>query len=230
MGAFDPEELRPLILTYLASLPSAGREEMWRDVGIEPPTGIIEKTVFRGIEPKSQTQIVFTGPFEWTRENRHTIRSLRDVLRIRLREVLREDQGGTYGVRVSGGGRLEPRSGYSFRIGFGSDPERLEELTGLVWQQIDNLKAAGPTEGELAKVKETQRRSRETSLRENDYWLGQLIGAERYGLDPLNILTYEKLIDALTSEMVREAANKYLGRENYLRVSLYPESWKANTP
>ncbi len=229
VGNLDLEAMRPLVQTYLGSLPSIAREESWRDEGIERPTGVLEKTVYKGIEPKSQTQIVFTGPFEWTRQNRYTLGAMRNVLRIRLREVLREDMGGTYGVSVFGGSRRDPRPDYTFRVGFGADPERLEELVAQVFVQIDSLKKSGPTEEELAKVKETQRRTHETDLRNNDFWLGQLIGSERYGIDPRRLLTYEELVDGLTGEMVREAAVRYLRTDNYVRVSLYPEDFEAGT-
>jgi len=65
VGNFTLEQLEPLVRTYLGGLPATGRQETWRDVGIEPPEGVVEKTVYRGIEPKSRTQIVFTGPFAW---------------------------------------------------------------------------------------------------------------------------------------------------------------------
>ncbi len=224
VGTFDPDSLRALIQTYLGGLPSTGREETWRDEGIMPPTGVIEKTVYRGIEPKSRTQIVFTGPFEWTRENRYAIRSLASALRIRLREVLREDMGGTYGVGVSGVGIRDPRQEYTFRISFGTAPERLEELTGAVFQQIDSIKTFGPTQEDIDKVKEIQRRERETNLRENGYWLSQLVSYDRYGLDLRGILTYGELVDGLTAEMVQEAAQRYVRTDNYVQVSLYPEA------
>jgi zinc protease len=224
VGTFDPDSLRPLIQTYLGGLPSTGREETWRDEGIMPPTGVIEKTVYRGIEPKSRTQIIFTGPFEWTRENRYAIRSLASALRIRLREVLREDMGGTYGVGVSGVGIRDPRQEYTFRISFGTAPEGLEELTAAVFQQIDSIKTFGPTQEDIDKVKEIQRRERETNLRENGYWLSQLVSYDRYGLDLRGILTYDELVDGLTAEMVQEAAQRYVRTDNYVRVSLYPEA------
>ncbi len=224
VGAFDPDSLKPLVQTYLGNLPSIGREETWVDVGIDPPTGVIRKTVRKGIEPKSRTQIVFTGPFEWTRENRYALRSLSDVLRIKLREVLREDLGGTYGVGVSGSSARDPDQEYSFRISFGADPERLEELTEVVFQQIDSLRTHGPTQEYIDKVKETQRRSRETNLRRNGYWLGRLSAAVRHGTDPRNILDDEKFIDGLTAEMIRAAAEMYLRTDNYVQVSLFPES------
>lgn len=223
VGNLDLESLRPLIQTYLGGLPSTGREETWRDVGVRPPTGVVRKTVYKGIEPKSQTQIVFTGPFDWTRQNRYVIRAMVDVLRIKLREVLREEMGGTYGVRVSASANRDPEQSYSVTVGFGTDPERLEELVQAVFVQIDSLKLSGPSEDDIAKVKEQQRRSRETSLRRNGYWLGQLVSSDRYDLDPRNILTYEELIDALDAEDVRQAAIRYLNIDNYVQVSLYPE-------
>ncbi len=223
VGTFDPDSLEPLIRTYLGGLPATGRIESWRDEGIEAPTGVTEKQVYRGIEPKSQTQITFTGPFEWTRENRYAMASLASVLRIRLREVLREDMGGTYGVGVSGSPSRNPRPEYQFTITFGTAPERLEELTQAVFLQIDSLQRFGPSQQDIDKVKETQRRQRETNLRENSYWLGQLVAADLYGLDPRDILTYEQLVDALDVETVQAAARDYLRTDNYVQVSLYPE-------
>ena len=70
---------------------------------------------------------------------------------------------------------------------------------------------------------EQQRRQRETNLRENGYWLGQLIAYERTGLDIRDILTYDELVASLTPEIVQKAAELYLRTDNYVQVSLYPE-------
>ena len=223
VGSVDPERLRPLVRTYLGDLPSSGRNETWRDVGIEPPTGVIEKEVHKGLEPKSQTQIVFTGPFEWNRQNRYVLRSLAEILRIRLREVLREDLGATYSVDVSGSADRDPKPEYSFTVRFGSAPERVSELVDAAFAQVDSLKRTGPTAEELAKVKEQQRRARETDLRDNAYWLSALMAADRYGIDPREILSYGQLIDGLDVGAIGDAARRYLRTDNYVRVSLFPE-------
>ncbi len=97
-GSFDPKGIEPLLATYLGSLPSTGKEETWRDLGIRPPPGVVRKVVRRGLEPKAQVRITFTGPFRWTRENRFALNTLGEVLNIKLRESLREDKGGVYGV------------------------------------------------------------------------------------------------------------------------------------
>jgi zinc protease len=223
VGSIDPAELRALSERYLATLPAAGRTEQWRDTGVRPPAGVVEKVVRRGIEEKSQTRITFSGPFEYSRENQYALGSMVDVLDIRLRETLREEMSGVYGVQVSGSGSRDPRPEFQVTIAFTADPERLEELVAAAFEQIALLQRNGADEKDLAKVRETQRRSRETNLKQNGYWLGQLAARYRMGTDPREILSYEQLIDTLDSKMVQEAARTYLPANNYVRVSLYPE-------
>jgi zinc protease len=223
VGNFEVEQMRPLVETYLASLPTTGRLESWRDVGIRPPEGIVVREVRRGIEPKSKAHIVFTGGFDYNRENSHLLSSLADVLQIRLRERLREDLGGTYSVAVAARPQRDPVETYTVQISFGADPHRLEELVGEVFEEISYLKTEGPQESDLAKVRESQRRTLETNRKQNNYWLWQLLTAERLGVDPRVVLTEESTIDGLTVEMIRQAVVNYLPHDRYVRVSLYPE-------
>ncbi len=223
VGAFDIDSLRPLVRRYLGGLPATGREETWRDIGIDPPLGVVHKEVHRGIEAKSLTQIVFTGPAEYTRENRHALRSLAQILQIRLRERLREDLGGTYSVNVGGFLSPEPDQDYRLSVNFGSAPERVDELVGVVFQQIDSLRTAGPSEVDVSKVQEIQRRLRETDLKENGYWAFQLVAYDRYGVDFREILTNGELIDLIDVTAVRDAARRFFNTDNYVRVTLYPE-------
>ncbi|MCH9015618.1 MAG: insulinase family protein [Gemmatimonadetes bacterium] len=224
VGKFEPDSIRSLVETYLGGLPSTGRQESWQDVGIEAPSGVIRKRVVAGIEPKSRTEIVFTGELSPTRHNRYILSSTAAVLEIMLRERLREDLGGTYHVGVSAEVEREPDHGYSFHITFGSDPERTDELIAVVFEQIASLATAGPSDSNLVKVQQAQRLSYETSLRRNDFWVSNLVRAERYGTDPEMILRLEELIDGLTKERIRRAADEYLSMDNYVLVSLFPES------
>ena len=223
VGAFELDGIRPLVEKYLGGLPSIGRQESWIDLGIDPPTGVIEKSVRKGLEPQSQTVIIFTGPFDYTAENRVGMRALASVLDIRLREILREDLGGTYGVQVNGGYEKYPDSEYTFSIVFGSDPDRVDELVGVVFQEIERLKAEGPTAEDVDKVKEAERRSRETNLEENRWWVAQLALADEYGTDP-RLLLDPTFLETVTVESVQERAQRYLRTGNFVRVSLFPET------
>ena len=224
VGNFTPRELEPLVLTYLGGLPASGRRETWRDPGLKAPAGVIEKIVRRGIDPKSRSAIVFTGPFEFDGwRNNFVLEAMADVLELRLREVLREDLGGTYHVSVDGTGSLYPGERYRIDLGFGCDPGRVEELTGVVFAQIDSLKTAGTTDEHLTKAKETAKRKREVQLKENEFWVSRLMDDDFHGLDQLRLLEYDEMVGSLTLEEVREAAEKYFDLENYVRVVLLPE-------
>jgi zinc protease len=223
-GSFQLEQIRPLVLQYLGGLPAMRRHESFRDNGIRPPTGVVRREVHRGQDAKSRTQIVFTGPFDWTRENRYSLQALSDVLSMRLRNVLREDLGGTYGVGVNAQGSRDPIPDYRVSIGFGADPARLQELSDQTFEVLREMREKGPTADEVAKVQETQRREYETSLRENGFWTQQLLFRAQYGLDPGEILTFPKLVDGLKPAAVREAAQRYLRLDNYVQVSLLPQS------
>ena len=223
VGNLDTAALRPLVETWLGGLPSAGRKETWRDLGIRPPTGVIRKTVYRGVEPKARTQLVFTGPFEQGRRNRHVLRSMAEALQIRLREVLREDMGGTYGVGVGASSQIIPDTSYQVTIGFGGDPTRMEELVEAAFAEIRAFQTEGPADSVVQKVKEAQRRASETNLRENGYWIGQLLTTDRWGLDPRNLIKYQDLIEQLTAADIRDAARRYVRFDNYVQVTLMPE-------
>jgi zinc protease len=230
VGNMNLDSVKPQIAKWLGSLPSTGRKETWRDTGIRPPTGVIERVVKKGVEPKARTAIIFTGPFEYTRQNRFHLTALAELLNIKLRETLRENLGGTYGVSVGFSASREPIQAYSFSIGFGAAPERLEALTAAALAQLDSVKRSGATIEDLTKVKQSALRSRETAIKQNNYWLNQIESFDQAGWPLATIPDADKMIMALTSHDLREAASRYLRTDNYVRVSLYPEGPPAVAP
>ena len=227
VGNFKTDSLKPLIEKWLGALPSTRKQETWRDTGIRPPTGVVERIVKKGAEPKARTALIFTGPFEYTRQNRYYLSALAELLNIKLREALRENLGGTYGVSVSPSASKDPNPSYRFTIGFGSAPERLEALTAAALVQIDSVKKFGTTAEYLNKVKEAAFRARETALKQNGYWLSQISTFDQSGWPLAEIPNGEKLISALTVQDLQRAAARYLRTDNYVRVSLYPENYPA---
>jgi len=227
VGNFELDSIKPLIEKWLGALPSTRRSETWRDTGVRPPTGVVQRIVKKGAEPKARTALIFTGPFEYSRQNRYYLSALAELLNIKLREALREDLGGTYGVGVSPSATRDPEPSYRFTIGFGSAPERLEALTAAALLQIDSVKRFGTTPEYLTKVKEAALRARETALKQNGYWLSQISTFDQSGWPLAEIPNGEKLISSLTVQDLQRAATKYLRSDNYVRVSLYPENYPA---
>ena len=226
VGSFDVERMRPLVERYIASLPGHGRQESWRDEGVVPPRGVIRKAVYKGLEPKSLTTIVFSGEHDFDTLPRGAMGAMAEVLQTRLREVLREDLGGTYGVQVNASTVREPRPQYSLSITFGADPERVDALTEVVFEQIHRLQQQDPQQAEVAAVVEQFRRQYELSLKENGYWLGQLVAVYRRGEDPHEIVNYEERLAQITPAAVRAAAQAAFDFADYVQVTLYPESMR----
>jgi len=226
VGNFSLDEVRPLAQRYLGGLPAQGRRELWRDLGVEPPAGVVVQEVYKGLEPKSLTQLVFTGPLAWERQKLYGLHALAAVLEIRLREVLREDLGGTYRVSVNASASHYPREQYYLAVGFGCDPARVEELTGVVFAELEALVQQGPDPRQVEKVRQMQRRQRQVDLEENSFWLEAVESAYVHGTDPRQILEYEALVEGLTPAAVQDMARHCLNRERYVQVSLFPEGMK----
>jgi zinc protease len=223
VGSFALDTIKPLVEQYLATLPSLHRNETWRDLGIEPPKGVISKEVDRGIEPKSKVNMTFTGPFVWSQKNRYVFNSMLEALTIKLREVLREDKGGTYGVGVYGAPSLFPRQEYSVTISWTCSPKRVDELVQTALLQIDSLKIKPLDTLYIEKVSEIQRRSFEVNLKRNGFWLANLQAYYTNGENPEMILNYPTLVDHLSAGEIREAVKEYINTKNYVKVVLYPE-------
>lgn len=222
VGAFDPAQLRPLVETYLASLPARGRKEKQKDLGIRKVRGVVKQAWMLGQEPKARVQILFHGDEAWTRDKDRDLFILGQVLEIRLREVLREDKGGVYGVGVGGALIRAPHQERDVSISFGCDPLRITELTNATFDEIAQVQRAGIGPDYLEKVKQTFTREREVQLRNNRFWLEWLSSAYTYGDDPALVLDPSKMIARMTTDNVKAAARRYLDLKQYFEPILLP--------
>jgi zinc protease len=223
VGNFTVEEITPMLAQYLGSLPVIDRKETWKDLGVRPPKGVVKEVINKGTDPKSMVTINFTGKKAYEKQSNYNLRSLGEVLSIKLIEILREDKSGVYGVGASGSSSKYPYESYTLRISFPCAPENVDDLIAATIAEIENIKANGVSEEDLTKIKETQRRDREEGLKENGYWLGQISTYYRNKADLNGFYEREKLVEALSSDDLKVAANKLLNMENYVQIVLMPE-------
>ena len=227
VGSFDVATMKPLVERYLGALPSIHRKETWKDVGARTAAGVIEKTVEKGIEPKSLNAIVFSGPFEHDQTHRVAIRAMAEVLQTRLLETIREEVSGTYSISASPSYQRIPNPEYSITIQFGCAPERADDLIKRVFQEIEKLKTNGPTEKQVADEKEALLREFETSSKLNNYLLSQIAARYQSGEDPVALWKIPDYYKKIDGAMIQQAAKTYLNTNNYLRVTLVPEKKEA---
>ena len=224
VGAFTVDEITPLLEQWLASLPSTGvRASAFKDMGIRFPAAVVKEEVRKGKEPASQTVLSFFADPGQNELDMHQARAAAQVLGIRLRDILREELGGTYGVSVGFDNTL-PLKGYgTMAIQFGSSPDNVDKLVKASMAEIERLKAEGPSVDDVNKVKELERRDLETNAKQNAYWLGSLQTVHMLGWDPSGIARRAERTEKLSPELLQAVFKKYFPMDRYTLVTLKPE-------
>jgi zinc protease len=228
VGSFDIDKVKPLLATYLGSLPTPEIQAGWRDVGLRPVTGVVKRAVYSGSEPKSTVSLTFTGKTEFSQAEQMRMQAVVEVLNLRIIEVLREKLSLIYGGSASGSVGRIPYGNYALSVTLPTGPESVDKVLAATFDEFERLKREGPAPADLAKVKQGWIQGYRRALRENGYWVARIQSSLMDGTDPASILTHEARVNALTAAEVQEAARRYLDNNNYVQVVLYPQ--KAAAP
>ncbi len=223
VGSFTLDAIKPLIARYIASLPTPEIKKTYVDVGMRPVSGVVKQVVRSGTEAKSQVALQFTGKADYSEAEQLRLRALVEVLNIKIIDVLREKLTLIYGGSMRGGLSRDPYPHYQLSLSLPCAPENVDKVIAAAWGEIEKIQTEGIDPADLAKVKQNWLTTHRRMLRENGYWLGKLQSAELHGTDPAELLDYAKQVNAITAEELQSTARRYLPRDNYVQVVLYPE-------
>lgn len=223
VGSFNTDSMTALVTKYLGALPSAGGEHHWKDVSPEFPAGITSAVVHKGTEPQSMVNIMMDGPFDWNTGNLIKMHMVMKILGIQLRESMREEQGGVYGVSARENISKYPKQEINISIGWGCAPKNVDTLVQTVFYEINHLQKNGPSDVNLVKAKETTIRDYETHFQENKYWLNKLKNSVYWGVPMLNLDQIKTMVSNVTAADIEKLANTYFTPGHYLKVVLKPE-------
>ncbi|RJG16621.1 M16 family metallopeptidase [Massilia cavernae] len=222
VGSFDVAAIKPLIATYLASLPVPDIPVMARDTGVRPVAGIVKKEVRSGSEDKANVSLNFTGSAHFSEEEQLRFHALLEVMNIRITDILREKLALIYGGGMNGSFNKIPYEHYAIAVSLPTGPANVDKVLAATFAEIERMKEKGPDVADLNKVKENWVQIHQKSLRENGYWINHLQSALLHETDPGIILTYEKQVAAITPAQLKEAAKRYFNLNNYVQMVLYP--------
>lgn len=223
VGSFNTDSIKPLITTYLASLPSNGRIEKARDLNIHIPSGKISKTIHKGMEDKATVTLVYSGTLLYSAQQNLILNALSDILTNRLLDNLREKESGVYGVSANASTTKFPENRYSVSIQFGCSKENVEKLIAATLNAIDDLKKNPPSADEVQKVVSEDMRAFELNLKDNSYWSGYISNQLMLDEDLLNVYSYVKRLKTVNPSSLQKAAQQYLSGANFARFVLEPE-------
>ncbi len=141
VGDITEEVLNPLLEKYIASISTLDQAENWRDNSVPWLKNEIDKDIYLKMEdPKSSVRISFKNEMEYSLKNNKIASVLGDMLQLRFLETLREEEGGTYGAYVGCSLSKRPREQTQLSVSFDCNPEKVEELIAIVYQEIDKIK------------------------------------------------------------------------------------------
>ena len=219
VGNVDVEAVKPLIESYLGSLPSINRKETFKDNHIAMRKGIYKNEFIRQQEtPKVNNFICYSGTCQYNLRNDILMSMTDQLLNLIYTEKVREDEGGTYGVYPMGQLVKYPVERAVLQIFFNTAPAKQEKLMKIIYAEADAFAKNGPDEASLNKVKEYMLKKHNEDLKENGYWLNSIDEYLYTGIDPVK--DYEQIVNSITAKDVRQFANELLKQQNQITVSM----------
>ncbi|HEU4587930.1 MAG TPA: insulinase family protein [Gemmatimonadales bacterium] len=228
IGAFTVDRIEPLVRRYIGNLPTTHARETPRIERIEPPAGIVRRTVRKGSDSRSQTALVFTGAGAATRAERFLLTAVARILEMRLRAELGEAPDGPSAVTIYPAPVSADPSTYRAMIRFDAAVGLADKLVGVIFAHVDSLRRYGATPMELAKLADAMTRERAAEIGQNGFWLGQLVSAAEDVESLRQSLDSRQPFATLTGDQVAHAAARYLDPIRYVQATLLPEEASAD--
>ncbi|MFD1629201.1 M16 family metallopeptidase [Pseudopedobacter beijingensis] len=224
VGNFNVEEMKPLLETYLGSLPSNQQvASNYKDLGFYPVKGKVTKKVYKGLEDKASVLLIYHGDYGYSKEENMQLTALKSVLDFKILERLREKESGVYSPRVNVSYSNIPKATYSVSISFSCSTANVDKLIAAAEDEVAILKKNGATADDITKFKATQNRQYELMLRENGYWLQYLQKSVEDKKNLLDVLSFPDRLKEVNAGTVKQSANKYLDSNNFKQFILLPE-------
>lgn len=231
-GDFNEKKLLELCKKYIGSLKGdKDKKEECNFIYFSEPSSIKTSVIKKGSEPQANVRLLFRKNIEPASDvtssfiDNELAAQLAELLETRLREIIREDMSGTYGVGVSAFSDGYPQRQFTFEINFGCAPERVMELKDAVITAIKDMQKEVVAESYTNNLREIYKRNTEKSLRDNGWWSERIKGIYFDKSEPETAIDdIENVIpDMITPEKMKELLNLYFNTDAYLFGYLIPE-------
>ncbi len=213
-GDVKKEDLKPLLVKYIASIPTKNTKEIWKDNSVNWLQKNTDKDIYLKMEdPKTSVNISYKNDVKWGSKNQYLLSTLKDVLKLRFTETLREEEGGTYGATVYSTLFKIPKNEARLSITFDCNPEKAEKLISIVHREIDKIKNGEISQTDLDKTITNYKKQLAERVEKNEYAQkllynyfveGKNISDSKNNIEILNTLTKKDLQD-FTNEFIEDS-------------------------
>lgn len=218
-GNIDLEQLRTLLCQYVASLPSNGRKETWKDAYPRVREADEAHVYHRhNNTPAATVGIYYTFQESFEPKTDLELDMLARCLQIAYTDSVREEKGGTYGISVSYQMSKTTTPNSLLRISFRTDPSKYDELIPIVYRQIQNIADNGPLESSMDKVKKYLLKAHGQNIKDNGYWDYVIYNRLRHGIDYHT--GFEQVLESVKAADVQRVAQDMLSEKRRIEVTM----------
>ena len=146
-----------------------------------------------------------------------------EVMNIKIVDILREKLSLIYSGGMSGAINRIPYGNYRISVSLPCAPENVDKVIAATFAEIEKIKNEGPQQIDVDKVKQNWTKQYQIAMRTNYKWLASLKDAVLYGTNPEDILSEEKIINAIQPSEIKAVANHYFNTKYYVQAVMYPE-------
>ncbi len=223
------EDMLPIIQTYIGNIPSTGKQEAYIDRDMNPKDGKTVRTIVRPMDtPKTTVYLNLSGEMAKENDSKLLMYYIGQLLSKRYLVTVREEEGGSYGVRVGGSFSTLPDERFSVVISFDTDPGKVDRIMEVVFNEIEKLKNGEVDLKEFNEVKASLLSLREQGAKTNRFWLNDIVDNLKTD-DPIHSEEeYKALVNSITPEGVSKLAKKILKDPTTVEVIMNPEMEAAS--
>lgn len=229
VGDFNLDSIKPLIEQYIGGLPAGDYDKGFKYKGPVGGDEAKDILVYAGSAPKSTVNLFYQSnnvKYQYPDIIVQTL--LQEVLKVKLRINLREENSGVYGVGVSVSSTSIPSPLIRARISFSCAPESAEFLIKQAQAEVKRV-STDPAyfTNDLTNIKLQQIESYRKQKDKNLFWSSALRNQFYYEFTNFSYFTdYENMVNKVTPEMIAAYAQKYLIETPSIKAVLMPEKPK----
>ena len=221
IGNYDEETIRPLIETYLASLPAQKKVVKGPKVSTDFKGVVINNFKHKGETPKAYAVMEwYSKDIPMTAENDIKIDMIGQILSMEYLKKIREDASAAYTVQAMASvDRNDFETTAQVFAVCPMKPEKADTAIMILRDEATSLAKTCDAE-KLQKVKEYMLKEHGDQVKQNSYWLSIMNGWRKYGIDFHS--DFEKLVNAQTPESISAFMAELLKAGNRAEVIMLP--------
>ncbi len=208
VGDITTKKLETLIQRYLGTLPTAKKKETYNGIPYDYRKGKQHFIKKFNTENIANISLKYRTILPFSVHTTATLDALQSILTIRLRNIIREDKSGTYGIGVACTFIRQLQNTAVCDINFAADPKRKDELLAALYKAIKDFIEKGPTREELTNYQTEFAVAYKQTIKNNAYWLSTLQVAANFDTPLEAYLHINEEVKNLTSDEIKSVAKK----------------------